>query len=105
MAWTLNGIGTTFYGKHKLGDGTYIKTQWFVWGFIPVFPLKSFKILGEVSGGINFNLFGFGSDTSYSMQRVPLYWPQVIKTYLAALGIVATGVFFYLLATWVFFYL
>ena len=46
MPFTLNGIGTTLYGARDFQpDGSYITTEWFVFIYVPVAPLKSMRIL------------------------------------------------------------
>jgi tetratricopeptide (TPR) repeat protein len=42
---TVNGIGTTLYGHYKPGrDGIYIATLWFVFVFLPVFPIAAYVV-------------------------------------------------------------
>lgn len=42
---TVNGIGTTLYGKHKPNqDGLYVATLWFVFVFLPIFPLAAYVV-------------------------------------------------------------
>ena len=44
--YTLNGIGTTFYGRRDWDEvtKTYTTTQWLVALFLPVFPIASYKV-------------------------------------------------------------
>ncbi len=45
MPSTLNGIGTKFYGQRDFSpDGSYITTEWFVFIYIPLIPLKSLRV-------------------------------------------------------------
>ena len=45
MAFTVNGVGTTFYGKRDYHpDASYITTQWVVFCFLPVLPLRSLRV-------------------------------------------------------------
>ncbi len=44
---TINGVGTTLYGKHQPNnaDQTYIATNWFAFVFVPIFPISSWLVL------------------------------------------------------------
>jgi len=45
MAYMFNGMGTTFYGKRDFrADGTYLTTEWFVFLFVPLVPLRSLRV-------------------------------------------------------------
>lgn len=45
LARSFNGIGTSVYGKRSFQpDGSYIATLWIVLGWIPLIPLKSFRV-------------------------------------------------------------
>lgn len=44
-ALTLNGFGTALYGKRSEGsDASFIKTKWIVFFWIPLIPLRSFRV-------------------------------------------------------------
>ena len=44
--WTINGIGTKLCGGKKIAsDGSYQATKWFVIFFMPIIPLKTFRVL------------------------------------------------------------
>ncbi|MFZ6642540.1 hypothetical protein ACO0LL_22635 [Undibacterium sp. TC4M20W] len=50
MARTINGIGTTFYGKCKFHpDQSFITTKWVVLVYIPIVPLASYRFIEESS--------------------------------------------------------
>jgi hypothetical protein len=87
MPFSVNGIGTTYYGcRDFLPNGSYITTEWVIVLFIPVVPLSSFRVLPI--GGRKPGLLS--SSQQYSVQRVPLCVKQVRNTYLAVLiGILA----------------
>jgi hypothetical protein len=92
MPATLNGIGTTFYGSCDFHlDGSYVTTEWLVLVYLPVLPLRSYR-LTPTEGGFD---YGFWRRTTYEVQgRVPLHCRQVMRVYLfiAALGLlVAAG--------------
>ena len=43
--YTFNGIGTRVIGWNHLGDGAATATVWFTLFFLPIYPLKRFKLL------------------------------------------------------------
>ena len=55
--FTVNGIGTGFYGSRDLdgATGTFVKTQCFCFLFLPIFALKSYRVASRGSG---WNLVG-----------------------------------------------
>jgi len=87
----LNGIGTTLYGERDFSrDGSYTTTEWLVFFYVPVIPIRSLRVRYQGPVGRKFP-FGFGSAHSYEVfGRAAPNWKQVIFTY----GYVA------LLATW-----
>jgi hypothetical protein len=45
MPRIVNGIGKAYYGKRDFAEnGSYITTEWFVFLFVPIFPLGSFRV-------------------------------------------------------------
>ena len=45
MAYTIHGVGTTFYGKRDFrADGTYLTTEWAVLFHLPMLPLRSLRV-------------------------------------------------------------
>ncbi len=53
MPATWNGIGTTYIGaRDRYPDGSFVTTEWFVVLTIPLFPIKSSRVmyLGSSSG-------------------------------------------------------
>jgi hypothetical protein len=81
MAYTLNGIGTTFYGQRDFrADGTYVTTEWIAFLYFPILPLRSLRV--RYVGPGDPPTFGFGSSESYSVyeKRFP-NWKQVLFTY------------------------
>ncbi|MFZ6755697.1 hypothetical protein ACO0K9_00630 [Undibacterium sp. Ji50W] len=72
MARTINGIGTTFYGKCKFNaDDSFITTKWVVLVFIPIVPLASYRFIEE-------------SSSSFEVvdADIPLEIMQVLRTWL-----------------------
>jgi hypothetical protein len=67
MAFSFNGIGTSFYGQRDFRpDGTYTTTEWFVFLAIPVIPLRSLRVRYQGPGKHRWYL-GFGSSESYAV--------------------------------------
>lgn len=82
MPRTVNGFGTRFYGffgtwdRHS--DGSYITTEWVVLFFLPVIPIKSFRVFREGESAYGASLM--------TVQRLPkLHWKQVLATYAGVL--------------------
>lgn len=83
MAYTLNGIGTTFYGRRDFRtDGTYITTEWLVFFYLPLIPIRSLRVscLGPSD---HLSHLGLGSSESYEVyeKHFPPNWKQVLCTY------------------------
>jgi hypothetical protein len=82
MPYSVNGIGTKYYGKaERWPDGSYITTKWIVLFFVPILPLGSFRVK-RISGD------GFFRG-EYLVEEVGLHNRQVTTTYaiLASLSI------------------
>lgn len=74
---TFNGIGTQFVGECcQEEDGSYIATYWFTISHIPIIPFYSARIHGQYSEAV---AMGYSTLTEY--EKLPLYFPQVIRTY------------------------
>lgn len=87
--YTINGFGTTLYGRRdEHPDGSYICTKWFVLGYLPVFPLASYRAL-ETSKESGVPIFSFGNTTKYKMIKVSLNRKQIFYTYLLVWGSLA----------------
>jgi hypothetical protein len=50
--YTINGIGTSVYGQRDfdLETGTYVKTLWFTFLFIPIVPLGAYRVVDVPPG-------------------------------------------------------
>lgn len=80
MAFTINGIGTTFYGQRDFrADGSYVTTEWFVILYLPVVPIKSLRI-AETNDRTNAVIYS--SESYHVLGQVPLSAIQVLSTYL-----------------------
>lgn len=85
---TINGIGTTLYGKSDFDptDKSYISTKWYVFLGLPIIPLRSYRVTLK---GDTKTVF-FGTNTDYQMLDVPIKISQIIKTYILVYGIIAS---------------
>ena len=82
--WTIIGIGTKLCGEKKIAsDGSYQATKWFVIFFMPIIPLKTFRVL-EIP---KYNLLGEDDQSKeYKMLPIKLDIIQIIKTFLSYWG-------------------
>jgi hypothetical protein len=80
MARTFQGFGTSFVGQRDFGaDGSYITTEWVVLFFVPVVPLRSFRVTKTTrTGGMNVIVH---SKQSYLARKLPLHFKQVFCVY------------------------
>lgn len=93
MAFTLNGIGTTYYGERWLPEGGYITTEWIVLCFVPIIPLESVRVIKEDPESI-----GVGLQTrSFTCQPAPLDVEMVLSMYAK----MAAAIIFVIVANWV----
>lgn len=82
--FTFNGIGTKLYGATDKGtDGSYVCTKWFVFVYLPVIPLESYRVVKVDSS----NLLVYQSQ-KYKAVRIELHKKQVMRTYLLVYGII-----------------
>lgn len=96
MAFTINGVGTQYQGTRWLPDGTYITTKWFVFIFVPIIPLGSYRVLDASARYGSTALSG----QSLRLQKVPLDVGMVMRVYavmatviIALIGIQKLGSF------------
>ena len=82
VMYSLNGIGTSLYGKRDVEpDGSYVATKWFIFFLLPIFPLGSYRVWrGDTKATAT--LFLPGVKTEYRMVKSPLNWKQILLTYL-----------------------
>jgi len=79
MPYAFNGCGTRFYGERERGeDGSYITTEWITFVYLPLLPIRSYRVL-PVGKGTNIIIH---SSQNYQTRRVPLCWAQVRNVYL-----------------------
>ncbi len=79
MAFTFQGIGTTFYGQRGFrADGSYITTEWIVLCYIPVVPMRSLRVLAKGSESLG----ALYHKQNYAvLEERQLSWKQVLCTY------------------------
>ena len=71
------------WGKKIASDGSYQATKWFVIFFMPIIPLKTFRVL-EIP---KYNLLGEDDQSKeYKMLPIKLDIIQIIKTFLSYWG-------------------
>ena len=81
MAYTLNGMGTAFYGQRDFQtNGTFITTEWIAIFYLPLIPIRSLRVKYQGQSKHKWYFFGYASDyTVYTKSRPN--WKQVLSTY------------------------
>lgn len=98
MPFSMNGIGTTWYG-HALEepDGSYVVTEWVILLFIPIIPLGSKRIWAaqdEPDVKLPWWKIRIEPDgEKFNTVPVPLYRPHLIKGYSVLLFILFSSLF------------
>jgi hypothetical protein len=91
MPMTFNGCGTSYYGKrYPAEDGSYVTTLWVTALWVPLLPLRSYRVrpMGKGTTAVVYN------SRSYQTLRVPICWPQVRNVYLCISPILALVLYF-----------
>jgi hypothetical protein len=79
MPHSVNGFGTRYYGRREEAlDGSYVTTVWITVLYIPILPLRSYRVLAV---GKSFNVIIHRSQ-QFKAVRVPLCWEQVWHVYM-----------------------
>lgn len=96
MAGTINGIGTKHIGRanYKIDDDNqeeeFDTTLWLVFFFLPVIPLKSYRIKQKqwfMRKGVNYNGYSVVQGHSFYVVRDhSLNLRQIIKIYFVVYG-------------------
>ena len=83
VLYTVNGVGAAVYGQSDPDpDGTYVKSHFVVFAFVPLFPLAQYLVADAGNGGW------------YFLGKVPMSWPLRVWNRLvvaAAAGGLAFG--------------
>ena len=75
----MNGFGTTYYGEDASPDGSLVTTEWLIVAFLPVLPLRSFRLARTPAG--DENLVVYRSESYAVLERLRLRWLQVARVY------------------------
>lgn len=96
MPHTISGFGTKYYGEadHR-PDGSFIATEWITAAYIPLIPLRSLRLMRSGNPLEN----DFGHATFGVLEKVPLFWSQILRVYAFLLG---AGIWDAIM-TWLFF--
>ena len=90
LAQTFNGFGTKIYGKRDFElDGSFLTTKWVVFFWVPLVPLKSFRVRYKGSGGASV-LPGWSRQYLVLAEYRP-HRPQLIAIYSFLFSFVACG--------------
>jgi hypothetical protein len=93
MPYTLNGIGTRYYGKRDFrADGSYITTEWVTFIYIPLIPFRSLRVMHLGSAEPRFSI-GVGSSDNYAVcEKTIPNWRQVLCIYSFASFVAAWAI-------------
>lgn len=81
MPQSVNGIGTTYYGKRDFEEnGSYITTEWVIFLYLPIVPVASFRV-------VPLPIFDPLAAREYYVKKVSLHPLQVWKWHLL-LGVI-----------------
>ncbi len=71
--------GTTFRSTEEKRDGILVTTRWFVLLYAPLIPVSSWLVRNRGAGVNNFR----PTLRNYALiQHLPLFWPQILRTWL-----------------------
>ena len=76
--------------RERAEDGSYITTEWITFVYVPLLPIRSYRVL-PVGKGTNILIH---RSQSYQTMRVPLCWAQVRNVYFTISPIVVLLVYF-----------
>lgn len=79
VTYSMNGVGTTLYGHaDEWPDGTFVKTKWVIFLFLPLLPVASYRVAPVADA--------HSCMQKYRLSAVPLHWRQVLMTYLVGIS-------------------
>lgn len=88
MPITFKGCGTKYYGEaDRRPDGSFVTTNWFVLGYVPLIPLGTVRVRRDHENDMN--IFIASADGYLLLEELPLSWRQVLHTYAFALACLA----------------
>jgi hypothetical protein len=83
--WTINGVGTKLCGKKNIAnDSSYQATKWFVVFYMPIIPLKTYRVLELPI----YNLGKVENKKLKEFKMLPIRFDitQIIKTFVSYWG-------------------
>src|SRR5579863_7850603 len=86
MGFTFHGIGTIEFGERDYWpDGSFVTTKWFIFGWIPLFPVESLRIsYTRTTEHSRYDSSGY-----YVYKTLPLDRTQVACVYAWFAGLIA----------------
>jgi len=90
--FSINGVGWKYYGQRDFAsDGSFITTEWFVIFHIPIFPLRSYRVIKHGRESV---VGPFYQKENYSVSK-PMGpdFKQVILIYIYTFALVALTVY------------
>lgn len=96
------GIGTHFYGKDCFNkqDQSYITTLWYIFLFIPIFPIQSYRVIKNKPNYSPSVVLPSITNNYTILSELSFLPKQIIKIYLSGLFLVVLLFFwFYFLFT------
>lgn len=92
MPSNVNGFGTKYYGQRDFRpDGSYLTTNFFCLGFVPIIPLHSVRVIADPKN----SAMPFSKNYYSILEK---RWPhplQVLFIYLWAAAAAAMGILFF----------
>ncbi len=84
---SINGIGSTVYGKSDFhDDGSYVTTEWFTFFFVPILPICSYRVIRTRATIIN---------SEYQiLEKFPPRTSHIVKAYIITVAVVCLIVLF-----------
>lgn len=93
------GIGNAFYGRTDVhtSDNSYVTTEWFVLFLLPIFPLRSLRVIKVGKRETSYIVARTASVSYRILGQIPIKnnIKQIVTTYLFTYGII--GLF---IASW-----
>lgn len=91
MAFSFNGLGTCYRGERDFHpDGSYITTEWIVVLFVPLLPLRSFRLIHVPEADEHYIIYS--SKKFLIVERQPIHTRQAFATYGFMLALLAWAV-------------
>ncbi len=91
------GIGKAYYGKKDIdqNDNSYITTEWFVFFLLPIFPIKSFRLI-KTNRQDRSHIVLYSSIISYQiLEEIPIRFnmSQIIRTFILTYSMLSFFIF------------